>query len=255
MISCNLIVAVLVCVCTAIAADAQTTPTAPGVEQALSTPATGARHAPAQRVVGDTASLALLRGRIVLDSTIPVLALQFSLRGVDVESVVLEPGDALNGFQIGQRYDGGQLRVVVYSIDGRTIDTGRRVLFTVNPSVDLRIGDTVLSDRSGAMIPTAVTGPPPSSTSPVDLSHYPNPFNSSVVLRFHLSAAGPASISVFDMIGRRVWAWSTVEFARGRHEVAWDGRDGTGRPVAPGVYVARIQAGSQRVARKMLLLR
>jgi hypothetical protein len=35
----------------------------------------------------------------------------------------------------------------------------------------------------------------------------------------------------------------------------WDGRDGFGRSVATGIYLARLSAGSTRVTRKLTLLR
>jgi hypothetical protein len=41
----------------------------------------------------------------------------------------------------------------------------------------------------------------------------------------------------------------------GEHELAWDGRDGSGRHVASGVYFVRAEAGRQSGSRKMVLLR
>ena len=38
----------------------------------------------------------------------------------------------------------------------------------------------------------------------------------------------------------------------GQYEVMWDGRDGLGRGVSSGLYLYRLQAGSNLAVRKML---
>ena len=46
-----------------------------------------------------------------------------------------------------------------------------------------------------------------------------------------------------------------TEQAAGQYDVKWDGTNGQGTAVASGVYFYRLEAGGQRVSRKMLLLR
>jgi hypothetical protein len=43
--------------------------------------------------------------------------------------------------------------------------------------------------------------------------------------------------------------------ARRDYTVAWDGRNGSGRNAAAGVYIHRLQAGSFADTKKMLLIR
>ena len=43
--------------------------------------------------------------------------------------------------------------------------------------------------------------------------------------------------------------------AAGIHEIAWDGLDTAGRPVAPGVYFARLETSRYRFIERMTLLR
>ncbi len=73
------------------------------------------------------------------------------------------------------------------------------------------------------------------------LGVYPNPFVEGVVVRFE--ADGASGVEVYDVLGRRVRTLPVEEARAGRQEVRWDGLDAAGRPVAPGLYVVRVQAG------------
>ena len=57
---------------------------------------------------------------------------------------------------------------------------------------------------------------------------------------------GPGRLDVVDVLGRVV---RTVRLDADAAEVAWDGRDAAGRPVAAGVYLLRLstEAGSAAV--------
>ncbi len=83
----------------------------------------------------------------------------------------------------------------------------------------------------------------------------PNPFNPSTVIRFELPAARAATLSVYDVTGRRVATLVAGFLAAGGHEVSWDGRNEAGRTVASGVYVYRLDAGDVQVSRRMLLVK
>ncbi len=90
------------------------------------------------------------------------------------------------------------------------------------------------------------------------LPNVPNPFNPSTRLRFALDRAGEASLDVYDVAGRLVRSFPAAAYVAGAHEVAWDGRDETGRPVASGVYQvvlsARVDGESVREARAVSLV-
>ena len=55
--------------------------------------------------------------------------------------------------------------------------------------------------------------------------------------------------------GRRVAVLVNETMAGGPHEVAWLGRDDTGRPVASGVYFSRLLAGPHSQVKKMTLMK
>ena len=73
---------------------------------------------------------------------------------------------------------------------------------------------------------------------------------------FHaLERAETARLAIYSLGGQRV-AQLVDAFQRpGYHQTIWDGRDRHGRPLASGVYLARLQAGSFTETRKLLLIR
>jgi mannose/cellobiose epimerase-like protein (N-acyl-D-glucosamine 2-epimerase family) len=72
--------------------------------------------------------------------------------------------------------------------------------------------------------------------------NFPNPFNGSTVIRFHLPAAGTTHLEVYNVLGARVAILLDEELSAGEHSVAWDGRASEGRMVASGMYICRLMA-------------
>ena len=88
------------------------------------------------------------------------------------------------------------------------------------------------------------------------LGNTPNPFNPRTVIAFDLSRATAPRLSVFDLRGREVRRLLDGQtLTAGRHQVVWDGRDGTGRALASGLYLYRFRADGVTEERKMLLTR
>ena len=84
---------------------------------------------------------------------------------------------------------------------------------------------------------------------------YPNPFADQTTMDYRLDARGPATLEVFDLLGRRVRVLVDGEQAAGSHTAEWDGRDGAGRSVANGVYLIRLRAGDASATRRVSVLR
>ena len=97
--------------------------------------------------------------------------------------------------------------------------------------------------------------PPPAPRVALAFTSRPNPFGSSTRFDLSVPEACVASISIYDVTGRRVNDLLRRFVPRGVLTVAWDGRDAVGRPVAPGVYFAVGRAGKARIARTITLLR
>ncbi|MCX5752329.1 MAG: hypothetical protein NTW97_01650, partial [Candidatus Krumholzibacteria bacterium] len=83
----------------------------------------------------------------------------------------------------------------------------------------------------------------------------PNPFSSSTNVELSVPEACAASIRIYDVAGRCVRNLLSGPVSRGTRAVAWDGTDGAGRTLAPGVYFALARAGKLRIERKLLLIK
>ena len=83
----------------------------------------------------------------------------------------------------------------------------------------------------------------------------PNPTRSGTEFRMELKQPGHVRLSVFDGRGRRVARLVDGRLEAGRHAAVWDGRDLSGRPVAPGVYLARLDAAGRSAVTKLVVSR
>ena len=81
----------------------------------------------------------------------------------------------------------------------------------------------------------------------------PNPFRDATVIGYALPEASEARLEIFDAQGRLVRRF-TERAAAGRHTLAWDLRDRSGRRVAPGLYAYRLRAGSFEARRKLVVM-
>jgi hypothetical protein len=83
----------------------------------------------------------------------------------------------------------------------------------------------------------------------------PNPFRNGTAMSFDLPAPARAAVSVYSVAGRKVATVVDREFGAGRHDVMWNGRDSSGRPVPAGIYFYRLEAGDNVNTKKMIVLR
>jgi glucose/arabinose dehydrogenase len=82
------------------------------------------------------------------------------------------------------------------------------------------------------------------------LPPYPLPARDGAAFEYRLSDARAVELSLFDLVGRRVCVLDAGPRGPGAHRIRWNGRDEAGRPVASGLYFARLVAGrSERVRR------
>ncbi len=92
-------------------------------------------------------------------------------------------------------------------------------------------------------------------------SNYPNPFSLSSAAQtngitripYALPQAREVEVRIYDMLGRLTRQIERREQSAGWHEVAWDGRDESGKLVTSGIYFLALQAGEQRLVRKMMI--
>jgi len=84
---------------------------------------------------------------------------------------------------------------------------------------------------------------------------YPNPSPGSTTFSLRLPGTLDVTLDLYDARGRRVRRVHAGELPAGSHVLGWDGQDDAGRPVASGVYWARVRAGSDLSVRRLLVVR
>jgi hypothetical protein len=82
----------------------------------------------------------------------------------------------------------------------------------------------------------------------------PNPFNPETSIRYSVSTPGRAAIRIYSVSGALVRTLVDRFHATGAYTVRWDGRDGSGRNLASGVYFYRLEISSGVVDSKKLLM-
>ncbi|NQU04911.1 MAG: T9SS type A sorting domain-containing protein [Calditrichaeota bacterium] len=78
---------------------------------------------------------------------------------------------------------------------------------------------------------------------------YPNPFNSTVSIRYQLPEASHVKLKIFDISGREVATLVNSEVKSGYHTSTWNAN------VPSGIYICRMQAGSYVESIKVVLNR
>ena len=81
-------------------------------------------------------------------------------------------------------------------------------------------------------------------------SPYPNPFNPTTTLAYHLPKAASVELNVYDVIGNLVGTLSHGWHPAGVYNIAFDGSD-----LASGIYFARLNAGDFTQTQKLVLIK
>ncbi len=85
--------------------------------------------------------------------------------------------------------------------------------------------------------------------------NFPNPFNSNTTFIVQLPQSRELNLMIFDLLGREIKTIAQGKFDPGEYRITWHGDDNQNRPVASGIYLARLSVGSLQVCRKIVLLR
>lgn len=102
---------------------------------------------------------------------------------------------------------------------------------------------------------TGLAEPPALPTGLALHANWPNPFNPETRISFHLDHAGPVTLAVFDLCGRRVATLLDGELQAGLHHSRWNGLDAGGLPAASGSYLLQLRSGGSQQCRRITLLR
>jgi len=104
---------------------------------------------------------------------------------------------------------------------------------------------TSLDDSEGFTLPE----------SPLLLNVFPNPFNPSATIRYHLPERTTVNLTIYSTQGREIMNLHDGNKAAGSYDLTWDGMDGSGNQISTGVYFVRLQAGENSKTIKMVYLK
>jgi hypothetical protein len=82
----------------------------------------------------------------------------------------------------------------------------------------------------------------------------PSPASAAATVRYSLPQAGPHSLEVYDLTGRRVATLAGGSAAAGSHTMVWDLTDGSGARVPTGIYHVRLTGGGRSTVRSLVVL-
>ncbi len=88
-----------------------------------------------------------------------------------------------------------------------------------------------------AVVPTEL----PASTSAISMrAVFPNPFTIGTTFELTMPRSGHIRIAVHDILGKHIRTLFEGEHDAGRYQVPWDGKDESGIPVIPGIYICSL---------------
>jgi hypothetical protein len=85
--------------------------------------------------------------------------------------------------------------------------------------------------------------------------NFPNPFNNETVIKYNLSRPVEVSLVIYNILGQKVRTLVQDEKQNGTMNVAWNGKDDSGKEVSSGIYFYRLKAGEYTQTKRMVLLK
>ena len=88
---------------------------------------------------------------------------------------------------------------------------------------------------------------------------YPNPFISSMVIHYAVSAVGDqgaaVSVKVYDLSGKLVKTLLNKKQKTGYYSIKWDGTNNTGKKPSSGIYFIKLKAGGFKQTKRIILMK
>ncbi|APF16880.1 hypothetical protein Calab_0832 [Caldithrix abyssi DSM 13497] len=85
--------------------------------------------------------------------------------------------------------------------------------------------------------------------------NFPNPFNSSTVIRYKITKVSYVTINIFNFSGQKIRSLVSKKYIPGNYSITWDGTNDYGQPVSSGVYYYQIRFNDKVESKKMILIR
>ncbi|MBI4531957.1 MAG: fibronectin type III domain-containing protein, partial [Candidatus Latescibacteria bacterium] len=101
------------------------------------------------------------------------------------------------------------------------------------------------TEEQRSFLPTTFALLPPS----------PNPFNAQTAIRYTLPRPSRVTMTVYNVLGRRIRILLDTGYPAGNYVIVWDGNDSHQREVSSGIYFVWMEAEGFHAMRKVALLR
>ncbi|HUU44883.1 MAG TPA: SBBP repeat-containing protein [Acidobacteriota bacterium] len=182
----------------------------------------------------------------------------------NAEDISVTVGNGAAGLEPYWHQDGNEMTVGLIDIYGETvIEPGQTTVLHLSgtgefPGLRLASGLLATQDAEPIMISPAELAATDAVVRPSTFvlgDCYPNPFNAGTVIPYTLAENGQVRLEVFDVLGRRVASLVNEFQSTGQYDVAWNGLDDRGQPLASGMYFYRLTTADIAVTKKMVLLK
>lgn len=145
------------------------------------------------------------------------------------------------------------------SIRGKVQALNQAVANALITFVDLN--DTInktstLSDASGNYSINITTSLKSINQIPTDFEleqNYPNPFSTSTSIAYKLNKENDVQIIIYDILGREVKKFSTLNQLPGTHKINWNGKSEINKKLSAGVYFYRMTVDGKSITKKMII--
>ena len=160
--------------------------------------------------------------------------------------------------------EGGTITRVWRWVKGRNRQWGVQVTPLGNGDVTASVNGTgecsedhAVCDAAGRKLEAGaevrVRGPADLSIAIADA--FPNPFNSSTQIAYHLSNPGPVQLVIYNVLGQSVRTLVDQFQVAGSHRVQWDARGEQGASLSSGVYIIRLSYPGRMETQRLLYLK
>ncbi|MCK4412304.1 MAG: carboxypeptidase regulatory-like domain-containing protein [Candidatus Eisenbacteria sp.] len=150
--------------------------------------------------------------------------------------------------------DGG---VILYEPAGRGIGQIAYYAFDYNALTSATVAKDLLENTLHYLIVGGTQSAPEEPAIRVlSLSRpLPTPTQGAVHFDLLLPETSPVRLALYDAAGRQVRSLQDGPLTAGAHRLAWDGRDGAGRAVSPGVYFLKAVSAHNDAVRQIVVVR
>ncbi len=75
------------------------------------------------------------------------------------------------------------------------------------------------------------------------------------MIEYRVTDRSHVNLTIYNVLGQKMVTLVDATKSPGEYSVIWNGRDASGRPMPPGVYVYRLEIGGAVLSKQMILLK